>query len=223
MIQSDLHRISPSHPVLLMDFDQTIRNGGGTSNRIMKTLYKILEERGVEQEKIEEVSIKTRREGRFGIYNYILGLCDDDVDKFNELCAELFPRVDYSNIHRDIKLLKALKKVSKKYNLYIFTNAHRMHVDICCKILFGVGLKDLNFIKCFDITETYENGKFTRKQDEGGLEKACQRIGADMSECILIDDNKNVIKCAKSKGMRGIRIKNNKLELIQILKVLKEI
>ena len=78
-------------------------------------------------------------------------------------------------------------------------------------------------MKCFDISETYENGKFTRKQDEGGLEKACERIGVNMNECILIDDSKKNIVVAASKGMRTIHIKRDKLDLWYVLKVLKQI
>ena len=91
--------------------------------------------------------------------------------------------------------------------------------------MFGVGLNDFNFIQCFDITETYENGRFIRKQDEQGLKKVCERIGADISECILIDDKKGNIETAKSKGMRGLLLKKkkNKLVLHQILRVLIEI
>ena len=153
----------------------------------------------------------------------MLELCNNDINEFNELCKELFPQVNYSKVNKDMKLFKLLRKTSKKYNIYIFTNGHRTHVDICCKILFDVGLNEIPFMKCFDITETYEDGKFIRKQDENGLEKACERIGCQMSDCILIDDKKKNIKVAKSKGMRGIRVKSKKLELYQILKVLKQI
>ena len=73
--------------------------------------------------------------------------------------------------------------------------------------MFGVGLNEIKFIQCFDITETYENGRFIRKQDEQGLKKVCERIGADISECILIDDKKCNIETAKSKGMRGFVVK----------------
>ena len=223
MNKSNLQRLDPSKQVLLIDFDQTIRNGGGTNGRIMKTLYKILEERGMDPEEIERISQQTINEKRYGTYNFILALCHNDINEFNQLCSELFPRVDYSKVHKDNKLFKLLRKVSKKYNIYIFTNSHRMHVDICCKILFDVGIDEIPFMKCFDITETFENGQFLRKQDENGLEKACERIGAQMSECILIDDKKANVKTAKSKGMRGICVKKNKLELYQILKVLKQI
>lgn len=223
MIKSDLKRIDPTKEVLLIDFDQTIRNGGGTSGKIWKVIYQILEERGIDNATIESINEKTINEKKYGTYNFILAMCDNDIEKFNEFCKELFPRVDYHKVQQDKKLFKLLRKTSKKYNIYIFTNSHRSHVDICCKILFGVGIDDIDFMKCFDISETYENGKFTRKQDEGGLEKACERIGVNMNECILIDDSKKNIVVAASKGMRTIHIKRDKLDLWHVLKVLKQI
>lgn len=223
MIHSNLQRNDKTKPVLLIDFDQTIRNGGGTNGKIIRVLYEVLNERGMDEKTIQRISHQATREKRYGTYNYILSLCGKDVKEFNEMCSEIFNRVDYSNVRRDEKLFKLLKKASKKYNLYILTNSHRTHVDICCKILFGVGIDDMEFIKCFDITETYENGRFLRKQDENGLEKVCERIEANMSECILIDDNKGNIITAKSKGMRAIHVKKNKLTLHHILKVLNNI
>ena len=111
MNKSNLQRLDPSKQVLLIDFDQTIRNGGGTNGRIMKTLYKILEERGMDPEEIERISQQTINEKRYGTYNFILALCHNDINEFNQLCSELFPRVDYSKVHKDNKLFKLLRKV----------------------------------------------------------------------------------------------------------------
>ena len=220
---SDLSRSIPEKPILFMDFDQTIRNGGGTSGLIINHLYALEEKRGMTKEELNEIGRRAREENKLGLYNYFLAICNYDLNEFNELCDELFTTIDYKQVQKDHKLFKLLKKVSKKYNLYILTNNHKTHVDICCKKMFNVGLADMDFIKCYDITETYEDGCFHRKQDEGQFEKICQRVGADISECILIDDNKKVINTAKSVGMRGIRVKKNKRRLIDILKILKEL
>ena len=133
---SDLSRSVPEKPILFMDFDQTIRNH----------LNVLEEKRGMTKEELDEIRRCAKEENKLGSYNFYLAICNYDLNEFNELCDELFPKIDYKQVQKDKKLFKLLKKVSKKYDLYILTNNHKTHVDICCKIMFNFGLAYMDFI-----------------------------------------------------------------------------
>lgn len=213
-MHSDLSRTIPHKPVLFIDFDQTMTNGDDLIKPLVHSIYEIAYERGANKRLLDFIGQKARSEGKYGIYNFILAFCQNNMTKFNEFCDELFKRIDYSSIHRDDKLFEVMKKCSKKYDLYILTNNHRKHVDIGLRQLFGVGIDEIDFIKSFDILETYHDERFWGKQMEGSLEQACKRVGATPDECTMIDDMRENLNMAKKIGMKTILVKKNNLSNI---------
>lgn len=211
MNHSDLSRSIPHKPILFIDFDQTITNGDDQIKPIVRLIYQIAYEKGMNKSMLDFIGQKARSEGKYGIYNFILAFCQGDQKKFNDFCEELFKRLDYSSLHRDDRLFEVMKKCSQKYDLYILTNNHRIHVDIGLKRLFGVGIDEIGFIRCFDILETFRDGRFWGKQMEGSLEQDCKRVGATPDECTMIDDMNENLKMAKKIGMKTILIKNHNL------------
>lgn len=213
-MSNDLSRTVPHKPILFIDFDQTMTNGDDLIKPIVHSLYQIAYERGARKSMLDFIGQKARSEGKYGIYNFILALYAGDMDKFNEFCTELFKRIDYSSIHRDDKLYEIMKRCSQKYDLYILTNNHRIHVDLGLKRLFGIGIDEIGFIRSFDILETYHDGQFWGKQIEGSLEQDCKRVGATPDECTLIDDMNENLKMAKKIGMKTILVKNHNLSKV---------
>lgn len=214
-MNSNLSRSIPHKPILFIDFDQTMTNGDDLTKSLLNAIYCIEFERGVDQSKAKSIGLQTRKEGKYGIYNFILALCNNKLNDFQIFCQELFKRIDYSSIRKDEKLMNIMKEASKKFDLYILTNNHRTHVDLGLKKLFGVGIDEVDFIRSFDILETYHDGQFWPKQTPGAYEMACSRVGAKVSECTLIDDLVNNVKMARSIGMRTCLVKHE--NLFQIL------
>lgn len=104
LIKSNFQRTNSNNQVLLFDCDQTIRNGGRTCGIIRKALCEMEQERGMTLENIENIKQETVEEGRLGTDNFTLALCNNDINEFDQLCSELFPRVDYRKVHKDRKL-----------------------------------------------------------------------------------------------------------------------
>lgn len=213
-MESDLRRSVPHKPILFIDFDQTMTNGDNLTSTLVDTIMQIECEQGVDRKKAELIGSQTRAQGKYGIFNLILAFCDNDLESFNFFCEELFKRIDYSSIKRDDNLMNIMKEASKKFDLYILTNNHRIHVDLGLKKLFGVGINDVDFIRSYDILETFYNGQFWPKQTAGAFEMAAKRVGARCDECIVIDDLVKNLKLARSAGMRTIFVKNNNLAQI---------
>lgn len=213
-MQSDLSRSNPHKPILFIDFDQTMTNGDDLTQSLIREMYRVASERGIERKQAESISQKARNNGKYGIFNSVLSLCNDNFEEFNSFCEEIFKGIDYSSIQKDQNLMDIMKEASKKFDLYILTNNHRIHVDKGLKKLFGVGLDEIDFIRSFDILETFQNGQFWPKQTPGAFEMASKRVGANCEECIVIDDLVKNLKLARNAGMRTIFVKNNNLSQI---------
>lgn len=218
MNHHNLSRSIPHKPILFIDFDQTMTNGDDLIKDLIDTVYQMAFERGFDRQKVNLIGNQIRSNGKYGIFNLILSLCDGNIDQFNSFCEELFKRIDYGSIHKDDQLFNVMKEASSVFDLYILTNNHRIHVDLGLKKLFGIGIDEIDFIKSFDILETFQNGKFWPKQAPGSFEMACRRVGARFDECTVIDDSQKNLNFAKETGMRTILVNDHNLS--QILKKL---
>lgn len=208
-MRTDLRRTIPNKPILFIDFDQTMTSNDSQVDSIIDTFYKLESEKGKDTNKIKLIGKKLRSQGKLGIYNLFLAVCNNNMDEFNQLCQEIFTLVDYSSIQKNEDLMNIMKEASKKFDLYILTNNHRIHIDKGLKKLFGVGIDEVDFIRCFDILETFHDGRFWGKQMPGALEMACERVGAEIGECTLIDDMKSNISIAQKIGMNAILVTDN--------------
>lgn len=216
-MKTDLRRTVPNKPILFIDFDQTMTSNDDQIDSIIDTFYKLESEKGEDIKRIKKLENRICSQEKLGMYNFFLAVCQNNMNDFNQLCQEIFNRIDYSSIKKNENLINIMIDASKKFDLYILTNNPRIHIDKALKKLFGIGINDAHFIKCFDILETYYEGKFWGKQMNGALEMACERVGATINECTLIDDMESNINIAQRIGMNAILVTNeNKLSDILV-------
>ena len=142
-------------PVLLLDFDGTIRaTGGGYGKVIYSKIKKIAIQKGfTEDEFISNANMEMSLH-HFGMFNQVLSLCDYDQEKYNKFCEEVFELIDYSCVRPDPHMYELILKVSQKYNIYCATNNHRIHVDKALNRLFGKGINEIPELKLLDINQT---------------------------------------------------------------------
>lgn len=169
---------------------------------------------GAEQQKI---SAETRQTNRLGMFNYIKAMCEYKKYNFEQFCAQMAERINYSNIGYNRGLTQMIFQASKHYNVGILTNNCRAHLAKVFEHAFGKSLEETeaNGVKIFDITATEENGVFWRKQPEG-LALICRRNGYQPAQTTLFDDAPANIESAHQIGMQGVLI-NEQMSLQKAL------
>ena len=117
------------------------------------------------------------------------------MDSYNNFCKTLVDSLDYSRIKRNDELYNLLIQASKKYEICIFTNDNKFHLDKVYKQLFGKSLQDFPF-PSYDIGFTFKDGCFHPKQTKEGYINFMKKIKKDKKDCIVIDDSyRNIQRC----------------------------
>lgn len=95
-------------------------------------------------------------------------------------------------------VLEALKKLkNKNISLNVLTASPHLYVDPC---LNGLGIYDY-----FDNVWTIEDFGLTKAQP-AIYQKAAEKLGTDINNCTMIDDNFTAISTAKTAGMNTIAV-----------------
>lgn len=171
---------------------------------------------GEEQKFISE---KTIAEHHLGMFNYIKEICKYKNYDFDEFCARVVENTDYSGVKRNKALKDTLKNLNGRYNIVIFSNNSRSHLNAICRQVFDTDIVEMetNGIKICDIKSTEYGGYFYPKQHDKGFSLFLNRMRLKSDETILFDDAPINITKAKEAGMRAklISAENTLLKELQ--------
>jgi len=176
-----------------------------------KTVKYIQKEYSIKKDFSKEYGklIHARDLGKINAHQFIQKLSEKLKVKINE--KKLFDAEYYKIVKPNKPVLMLIKKLSKKYPLFIFSNNSQIGITYYKKT---IGFEKY-FEKCiysYKIGVTKPNPQFFRK----GL----QLIKRNGKDCIFIDDKKKFKKGAERFGITFIHYKNPK-QLKQKLKKLK--
>ena len=90
-----------------------------------------------------------------------------------------------------------LRLKSEGHSLNVLTSSPHKMLDVCLKRL---GLYDL-----FDNVLSSDDFSFTKSEPEIYYETV-RRIGADIGDCVFLDDNYNAVSAAKKAGLKTIGV-----------------
>ena len=171
-----------------------------------KSVYR--EELGITGEEQQFISAKTIEEKHLGLFNYIKEMCNYKNYDFTEFCNHIVERTNFSRIQSDKNLWRALVGAAGQYNVSVFTNNSRPHLEKVLEKVFDKSCADLKKygIKAYDISTTEHNGYFYPKQHERGFEFFLKRTGMNAGGTLLFDDAPVNIEKALETGMQGILI-----------------
>ena len=207
-------------PVLLIDFDETMRiTGGYQADDIFQKMKEIALEQNFTEEEFQLTFDNCKEMQHNGLFNCALVLMDYDKEKFDNYCEEVFKRMSYEEVEPAPELYDLLLEISKYYDIYCATNNHMIHLDLGFKKMFGKGVNEIPFIKPIDIVGTEKYGRFWGKQTPHAFDIIIEKIGRDISQCTLLDDSILNIRQAKSIGMNAVEI-SERYPLIKHLKKL---
>ena len=148
----------------------------------------------ISKEQYQKISNETLKRGEQGLYNFILNLCNKNMNSYNIFCKKVVDSID-CKIERNDELYNLLLKASKKYDICIFTNSSNYHLNKVYKNLFGMTLSDFPF-PSYDIGFTFKDGCFHPKQTKEGYINFMKKINVDKKDCIVIDDSyRNIQRC----------------------------
>ncbi len=187
---------------------------------LTKAIEKYAYSINISKEEFKNISKQTLKRGEQGLFNFVLNLVHKNIDSFNEFCNNMIELCNYNEIKRDDELFALLLKASKKYEICIFTNNCRAHLDKVYEKLFGKSLKDFPF-PSYDISFTLKDGMFHPKQSKDGYINFLKKIKKEKKECIVCDDSKANINRCKEFGIQYefITLENNlKKVLTKLLK-----
>lgn len=172
----------------------------------MKFVYR--NEVGLTPEEQKFVSEKTITENHLGMFNYINEICRYKHYSFDEFCASVADKTDYGNINSNKNLWTSLQNATAKYNVSIFTNNSRPHLEKVLNRVFAIGVSDLekSGISVYDIKATEKDGYFLPKQDKNGFSSFLKKLNLNANETLLFDDAPINIKRAHEAGMHAILI-----------------
>ncbi len=108
--------------------------------------------------------------------------------------------------------VKVLQQLSKKYNIYLFSNSNKIHIDhidIEFRAKYG-----FEFSSLF-VTQFYSHEIHERKPDLSSFEKVIQLSGVNPAETLFIDDLKENIEGAEKAGLKTFWLKDG-MEMAEI-------
>ena len=108
--------------------------------------------------------------------------------------------------------VKVLQQLGKKYNLYLFSNSNKTHIDqidVEFREKYGFEFPSL-FVKQF-----YSHEIHLRKPDLNSFETVIQLSGVNPHETLFVDDLKDNIKGAEKAGLKTFWLKNG-MEMVEI-------
>ena len=148
----------------------------------------------ISKENYQKISNETLKRGEQGLYNFILNLCNKNMNSYNIFCKKIVDSID-CKIERNDELYNLLLKGAKKYDICILTNSSNYQLNKVYKYLFGLSLSDFPF-PSYDISFTYKDGCFHPKQTKEGYINFMKKINVDKKDCIVIDDSyRNIQRC----------------------------
>ena len=148
----------------------------------------------ISKEHYQKISNETLKRGEQGLYNFILNLCNKNMNSYNIFCKKIVDSID-CKIERNDELYNLLLKGSKKYDICILTNSSNYHLNKVYKYLFGQSLSDFP-LPSYDISFTFKDGCFHPKQTKEGYINFMKKINVDKKDCIVIDDSyRNIQRC----------------------------
>jgi glucose-1-phosphatase len=111
-------------------------------------------------------------------------------------------------LHFNIERMDFLKELSKRYNIYLFSNTNSIHVECLEKrCLEEMGLPLSSY---FDDV-WYSNILHLRKPNVEAFEKVLALGNLERTDTLFIDDNELNIKGAELAGLDVIHLKNHQL------------
>ena len=172
----------------------------------MKYVYRF--DVGLMPEEQKFVSAKTLTEKHLGMFNYIKEICNYKNYDFNTFCQSIVNKTDYSKILKNKPLWHTLQSLKNQYNICIFTNNSRQHLDAVVQKVFNKTLEEVEQtgIKAYDIRATEYEGYFYPKQHEKGFSLFLKNLNFKPEETLLFDDAPVNIERAKSIGMHAALI-----------------
>lgn len=110
------------------------------------------------------------------------------------------------------KRVKVLKELGKKYNVYLFSNTNKIHIERLLgkfQVQHGIDFESL-FVSAYYSQEIHE-----RKPDLSSFQKVIQLSGVDPQETLFVDDlEKNTIGAEKA-GLKTLWLKEG-MEMSEI-------
>lgn len=185
----------------------------------MKFVYR--NDVGLKPDEQKMISEKTISEEHLGMFNYIKEICYCKNYDFNLFCKNMTKQIDYMKIRKNEQMWQTLQSMTYHYNVGIFTNNSRAHLDKIFKQVFAKDISQVEGqgIKAYDIRSTEHGGYFLPKQDKKGFALFLAKLGMKPEETILLDDTQINIKRAKDAGMQAILITPEKSVINELRKI----
>lgn len=187
---------TPSSPLWLIDLDNTIFDASaGMFGAIHEAMDTFISERFncTREEASERRSAYWRRYGA----TYEGLWVEDGISPEEFLTAthafDLTPHlVVEGNPRHDLAKLKGRK--------VLYTNGPR---DYALRVLSHFGLED-EFLDIVTASESFRLGRWRAKPDPLALEAICRTFHVKHSDCVLVDDSLQNLKCAHQLGMKTV-------------------
>ncbi len=155
--------------------------------------------------------------GHLGVFNYLFAAQKLEPESFEDACKNVVERIDYGRVLPNPLLLKQINSLKERFDVYVFTNNVRPHVEKVFQRLFNMSIEETGIV-CFDIVSTYQDGRFHPKQTDG-LDVLCKQLKINPKTCLLIDDTQKNLDAAKKFGLKTILLKDND-DIVKKLKAL---
>lgn len=177
-------------------------------------------QRGQSEALFEEIRDRLVSKNIKGFYNIVYDYVNKDFEKFVQMSKDLSDIMNYKPIAKDSTNNKELIiELSKKYDVYIYTNNHLDHLHRMYKILWGINFEDFP-IKCYTAEDTVGDGVLYPKQSDEGLLQFCEKLGVKPGDVTLLDDSEANIEICKKIGMNSVLIDDVNQTLNKTLKAL---
>ena len=158
-------------------------------------------------ENLSKESVEKIKNGA-DMWNELWSLCEKDEEKFENFCKGIVGHIDYSKIRRSNVLFSLITNSCKFFDVVIFSDNHKHHVERVLRSRFGIGISGFKKlgIKCYDITASKKEKNLRLKKDKNVLADFCKSHHRKAQDCIFVDNNRDNISAAKAAGLKTVYI-----------------
>ncbi|MBQ6854088.1 MAG: hypothetical protein IJO11_01425 [Alphaproteobacteria bacterium] len=178
------------------------------TKEIVCAVRKAFEKKGISWEYVNDCLVEFNKSGKKGMFNFITTVARASYVGVDELSRQIAEEMDYSRIAPNPQLLEKIKKIQKKYEVCIYTNNTKYHLEKVYQRLFGCSFWETE-IPAFHIETIKNKDVCCAKQSKESVWFLSKFFAVNPENMMFVDDTISVLDSVREQGASILFVNQN--------------